>query len=130
MTEDPWPAADETEPTPIYDGVLTKENDVPLLTPDEDATFDEAVGPKNVWEGRHPSVAHFEEMFAYDHLATGRLKEVSKRCADLAETMVGDLPDGPELTAGLRALWEAKNCFVIQAARFSGVDHEKNKPGA
>lgn len=29
MTEDPWPAADETEPTPIYDGVLTKENDVP-----------------------------------------------------------------------------------------------------
>lgn len=37
MTGNPWPAADENEPTPIYDGVLTKENDVPLLTPDEDA---------------------------------------------------------------------------------------------
>jgi hypothetical protein len=26
--------------------------------------------------------------------------------------MVDDLPDGPELTAGLRKLLEAKDCFV------------------
>lgn len=123
MTEDLWPAADETEPTPIYDGVLMKENDVPLLTPDEDAQFDEAVGPKDVWEGRHPSVAHFKVMFQTDHLADNedrdRLATVIRRCAELAETMVETLDDGPELTAGLRSLWEAKNSFVVQAARFT-----------
>lgn len=109
----------EEEPTPLFFAVIHKEKSMPLLTPNED-----------VWEGRHPSVAHFKEMFAYDHLATGRLKEVSKRCADLAYVMVGDLPDGPELSAGLRALWEAKNCFVIQAARFSGDTPGPNKPDA
>lgn len=118
MTEDPWPAADETEPTPIYDGVLTKEKTMPP---------DWKIENPSVWDGRHPGTMHFQQMFAYDHLASGRLKEVSKRCADLAEAMVGDLPDGPELTAGLRALWEAKNCFVVQAVRFSGVDHGQNK---
>jgi hypothetical protein len=30
----------------------------------------------------------------------------------LAEQMVRDLPDGPELSAGLRKLLEAKDCFV------------------
>lgn len=124
MTEDPWPAADETEPTPIYDGVLTKEEPVATTAPENDTTPD---APVDVWEGRHPSVAHFKEMFAFNHLATDRLAEVSRRCANLATEMVADLPDGPELTAGLRALWEAKNCFVVQAARFSGVDHGQNK---
>lgn len=81
----------------------------------------------NVWTGRHPSVAHFEGMFRYDHLATDRLAAVSQRSAALAEEMVALLPDGPELTAGLRALWEAKNCFVVQAARFSGEEPGKNK---
>ena len=34
---------------------------------------------------------------------------------DLAEAMVNALPDGPELTAGLRKLLEAKDCFVRAA---------------
>lgn len=38
MTEDPWPTADETEPTPIYDGVLTKEHDVPAQPPTDEST--------------------------------------------------------------------------------------------
>lgn len=29
--------------------------------------------------------------------------------------MIRELPDGPELTAGLRKLLEAKDCFVRQA---------------
>jgi hypothetical protein len=71
-----------------------------------------------VWENRHPGTQHFEEVFQFDHLATGRLRDISSKCAELAEFMVSELPDGQELTAGLRSLWEAKNCFVLQAARF------------
>jgi hypothetical protein len=33
----------------------------------------------------------------------------------LAEAMIVELPDGPELTAGLRKLLEAKDCFVRAA---------------
>jgi hypothetical protein len=119
---DRWPNEEET---PLFFAVIEpKENaTVPLHTQNKD---DDTPGP-DIWEGRHPGTVHFKEMFAYNHLATDRLADVSRRCADLAYVMVADLPDGPELTAGLRALWEAKNCFVIQAARFSGVDHGKNK---
>lgn len=114
-----WPTEADT---PMFFSVIrSKENPVPEHAVNEDDDTND------VWEGRHPGVTHFKEMFAYDHLASGRLKEVSKRCADLAEAMVGDLPDGPELTAGLRSLWEAKNSFVVQAARFSGVDHGPNR---
>ena len=82
---------------------------------------------ENVWEGRHPGVAHFGPMFKFDHLSDGPHKDVSMQCAALAEQMVALLPDGPELTAGLRSLWEAKNSFVVQAARFSGNDTPPNK---
>lgn len=112
-----WPQEEET---PLFFAVIEpKEKPVPTELPAD-------ADRPSVWLGRHPGVAHFQEMFAYDHLASGRLRDVSKRCADLAETMVEDLPDGPELTAGLRSLWEAKNSFVVQAARFSGVDHGPN----
>lgn len=84
---------------------------------------------ESVWTGRHPGVVHFEQMFKTDHLADGPHKEVSEQCALLAEWMVEKLPDGPELTAGLRSLWEAKNSFVVQAARFAGVSVPKN-PGS
>ena len=61
--------------------------------------------------GRHPSTTHFEPLFAYDHLPP-HLQAVSKPCHDLAEQMIDALPDGPELTAGLRKLLEAKDCYV------------------
>ena len=121
MTSAAWPTEEET---PLFFAVIEpKETPVPLHTQAEEND----VPAPDIWDGRHPGTVHFKEMFAYDHLATDRLAEVSRRCADLAYVMVADLPDGPELTAGLRALWEAKNCFVIQAARFSGVEHGKNK---
>ena len=60
---------------------------------------------------RHPAIVGILRYFEYAHLPA-HLQPVSRRCADLAEAMVDDLPDGPELTAGLRKLLEAKDCFV------------------
>lgn len=40
---------------------------------------------------------------------------VSRPCHDLAAQMIAALPDGPELTTGLRKLLEAKDCFVRAA---------------
>lgn len=67
-----------------------------------------------VWTGRHPSVAHFEPLFAFLHLPP-HLQRVSSPFTMLAERMLTELPDGPELSAGLRKLVEAKDCFVRQA---------------
>lgn len=63
-------------------------------------------------EGRHPSTVHLASLFDYSHLS-GDLVRYSEACSDLAAEMIRKLPDGPELSAGLRALWEAQNCFVM-----------------
>lgn len=63
---------------------------------------------------RHPSTTHFAQYFTYTHLPE-RLQAVSRPCGELAEAMTDALPDGPELTAGLRKLLEAKDCFVRAA---------------
>lgn len=63
---------------------------------------------------RHPSTTHFAALFRYDHLPP-HLQAVSKPIHDVAEHMIAMLPDGPELTVGLRKLWEAKNSFVVHA---------------
>lgn len=64
--------------------------------------------------GRHPATVAIARYFDYDHLPE-RLQAVSRPCHDLAEAMVVELEDGPELTAGLRKLLEAKDCFVRAA---------------
>jgi hypothetical protein len=61
---------------------------------------------------RHPSTQHIAQFFEYEHLPEGAPQRTSAACAGLAQRMVDDLPDGPELTAGLRKLLEAKDCFV------------------
>jgi hypothetical protein len=63
---------------------------------------------------RHPGTVHLLGFFEYEHLPE-RLREVSAPCVQLADDMVRSLPDGPELTAGLRKLLEAKDCFVRAA---------------
>ena len=63
---------------------------------------------------RHPGTQHFKHMFDYDHLPPS-LQEVSRTCHRAAQIMVDNLKDGPELSAGLRKLVEAKDCFVRQA---------------
>jgi len=49
--------------------------------------------------------------FEFEHLPT-HLQPVSAAVWDLACKMKAMLPDGPEKTAGLRKLLEAKDCFV------------------
>ena len=66
------------------------------------------------WSDRHPSTAHFGPLFAYEHLNPS-LGSVSAECAALAASLIAQLPDGPELSAGLRKLLEAKDCFVRAA---------------
>jgi len=63
---------------------------------------------------RHPGTQQIARYFAYAHLPHD-LRVVSMPCAELAEAMISVLPDGPELTAGLRKLLEAKDCFVRAA---------------
>lgn len=49
--------------------------------------------------------------FKFGHLPQ-HLQEPSRSCAELAAMMDNTLPEGPEKTAGLRKLLEAKDCFV------------------
>lgn len=60
---------------------------------------------------RHPSTVSIMKYFEWKHLPE-KLQPVSYSCAMLAEDMMRRIPDGPELTAGLRKLLEAKDCFV------------------
>jgi hypothetical protein len=63
---------------------------------------------------RHPNTIQLLSFFAFEHLPP-HLQAVSAPCHDLAFDMATTLPDGPELTAGLRKLLEAKDAFVRQA---------------
>jgi hypothetical protein len=54
------------------------------------------------------------QFFEYLHLPE-RLQKVSKPIYDLAHLMEDTLPDGPEKSAGMRKLLEAKDCFVRAA---------------
>ena len=59
----------------------------------------------------HPSQEAILKFFEYSHLPD-HLKEVSKPCGDLAHQMMALCENSAELTAGLRKLLEAKDCFV------------------
>lgn len=67
---------------------------------------------------RHPGTVHLLGLFEYGHLPP-HLQSVSKPLSDLAQQMADTLHDGPELTAGLRKLLEAKDCFVRQAVLYT-----------
>lgn len=66
------------------------------------------------FENRHPATVQLLRWFEFDHLE-GKPKGISRSCHSQAHTMVDELPDGPELAAGLRKLLEAKDCFVRAA---------------
>jgi hypothetical protein len=63
---------------------------------------------------RHPSTTGLLRYFEYAHLPE-HLQAISKPVGDLAQDMAAKLPDGPELTTGLRKLLEAKDCLVRAA---------------
>lgn len=51
------------------------------------------------------------QFFEYAHLPE-QLQRISKPISELANMMEDALPDGPEKSAGMRKLLEAKDCFV------------------
>jgi hypothetical protein len=55
--------------------------------------------------------------FEYAHLPE-RLQVVSRPLGNLATQMNEALPDGPEKSAGLRKLLEAKDCMVRAALEY------------
>ena len=61
----------------------------------------------------HPNTEALLKFFRYDHLPE-KLQDISRPFADLAQNLAEKL-DGPELTAGLRKLLEAKDCAVRAA---------------
>jgi hypothetical protein len=63
---------------------------------------------------RHPATTQLLGFFDFEHLPP-YLQAISAPCHDLAFDIASTLPDGPELTAGLRKLLEAKDAFVRQA---------------
>ena len=65
--------------------------------------------------GRHDSVQQVVRWFAYEHLPAGKPRHISALCAAMAGELLRELPDSPELTAGLRKLLEAKDCLVRAA---------------
>jgi hypothetical protein len=77
-----------------------------------------AVRLDGLFASRHPSTRALAVFFTKVPVGVPtahRLDDIRNACADLAASMIEDLPDGPELTAGLRKLLEAKDCFVRAA---------------
>lgn len=66
--------------------------------------------------GRHQAVQHFAHHFDHDHLPP-HLAAVSAPFHDMAQHLVDQLPDNPELSSALRSLWDAKNSAVLVAAK-------------
>lgn len=65
----------------------------------------------------HPATEAILKHFTYDHLPP-HLQDISEPICNLAHGMAKEL-DGPELTAGLRKLLEAKDCMVRAAIEAS-----------
>lgn len=62
---------------------------------------------------RHPSTEHMMKMLEPNpNLKNPKAKIIAEEVYQLATDFLRDLPDSPELTAGLRKLLEAKDCFV------------------
>lgn len=83
-------------------------------TPDASRILTDDGYREHITRGRDPAVRDIARWFSCEHLA-GKPRSVSASCAGLATDMLEELPDGPELTAGLRKLLEAKDCFVRAA---------------
>jgi hypothetical protein len=60
---------------------------------------------------RHPATVAVLKHFRYDHLPEP-LQAISRPCAEMAFSAANTLPEGPDLTCGLRDLLTAKDNFV------------------
>ena len=73
---------------------------------------------------KHPANQNIMQWFHVgDHLPEGLPRQVMVTLKLAAETLNREVPDGPEKTAGLRKLLEAKDCMIrasIPCERRSG----------
>lgn len=66
--------------------------------------------PTEVWQNDPTyNMLHF---FSYEHLPQGPMQETSKKIYEVALYMYCTVKPGPEKTAGMRKLLEAKDCLV------------------
>lgn len=70
---------------------------------------------------RHPSTQNLLRWFRSDHLPV-HLQKVVQPIEQLAQSIADGTPDSPELSAGLRKLLEAKDCFVRAAIDATEAD--------
>ena len=61
------------------------------------------------------------QWFGFEHLSK-ELQKIAQPVADLASLMEVKLADGPEKSAGMRKLLEAKDCFVRAAIAGTPVE--------
>lgn len=64
---------------------------------------------------RHPSAAQLIRLLKPNPNLAEPMHGIAVHCSWLMDEMLSRLGDGPEFTAGLRKLLEAKDCFVRQA---------------
>ncbi len=78
-----------------------------------------------IYPERHPSTQHMMKVLTPNPNLNGLLFEIADNARGFAERMIEhhELPDGPELTAGLRKLLEAKDCFIRAALDSEPVDY-------
>lgn len=65
---------------------------------------------------RHPSTLAAMRFFSTSHLTDNRLRALSRKFSVLANELLQDLPDDPELTTALQKLRESKDRAVALAA--------------
>lgn len=66
------------------------------------------------WAERHPSVRHFKGALTPNPKLPPAAQEMADVFHETALYLLNKLEDGPELSAALRSLWEAKNSAVLQ----------------
>lgn len=72
---------------------------------------------------RHPSTDHMLRTLKPNPNLTGLQAQIANVHWDVARHMASILVDSPELTAGLRKLREAKDCFVVGSLDLDPVDY-------
>lgn len=112
-----WTIPEDEDPSD--QGYLVEYPDSPTTGMPEGHTNYISWSPKEQFDNGYFQLPEQEELtgimryFAYKHLPE-KLQKVSKPVGDLA-LLMNELPDGPEKSAGLRKLLEAKDCFVRSA---------------
>jgi hypothetical protein len=61
---------------------------------------------------RHPGVRNLMRWLTPNPKLPDDQRQIAQECHQLADSMLTQCWDGPELTEGLRKLLEAKDCFV------------------